>query len=548
MAHSIYFIIVLSALVNVSCILELTPKAESVIKRLMTCRHMPGMSLAIVSGMDNLTAGFGIADLETNRAVDIDTLFCIGSVTKSVSVALLTDLLQDEKLNIRNCDWNIKLKDIWKDFESTDHWRTSEMSLKDILSHRTGLESIELGNFAGYPTSITRKELVRRLKYLKELYPFRDRFHYNNLMYMLAGYVAEVIGNSTWEDLINTRLFRKLGMVSSTAFYDTDIKNLSIPYTFDANTKKYSNVMNVTRVTFHPLDPAGSVLTSARDMVKWLKYKIHNVSQCYLEAVQPVVFRENGDTFIKNLFPDLDYSSKLYAMGWGVGTYRGRIIYTHSGDIYGYSAIQVVLPEMQVALHVNSNGPGGSEGFIAMVRIAYYLIDTVIMNIESSVNETNVCTLPDLIDISADEPDPYQTPKDVPNPHSYTGSYGHPIIGDFYIKYLEETDVLQCSLGINLKGVLYKTGINDTFTLLASPPLNDLYEFKNRALKLRFDDKSPNNGDQYQTLNVTVEWATYTFRRGVSFADFNMASGLLISCKMFCTILTINLFIAHLLF
>ncbi|XP_055958651.1 uncharacterized protein LOC126829609 isoform X1 [Patella vulgata] len=497
---------------------------EEFIKTVMECRKVPGLTLTVVLDKTELSQGYGLSDVKTGRKVDDETLFCIGSLTKSFTTALLADLLVDKTLNIGSCNWDLKLKDILQDFQSADDYRTSEMTLKDILTHRSGLESIDFGIHVGYPT-ITREQLCRKLKHLKELHLFRDQFSYNNLLYMLAGHVAEVIGNDTWEHLIQTRIFDKYNMVSTGVYEDSLMaKNTAIPYIYDSNEDNLYDVQNLTKM--YPADPAGSIFTNSKDMKIWLSHLLSLFDEpsdseyCHHTTFNKVITASDyGDVFQKYKAPELEvkYHACGYALGWFVSNYKGYEIITHNGDIYGYSSLIVLMPSIKFALYGNTNGPGGEEGIIALHQIAYYMLDVFALHETPATNMSTACAHPmafpyNYTDVLVDK-----SGHGILNPERYTGIYGHPIIGELTIVYLKDEDILMCSMGYKFKGYMLK-GNDNMFFISPDGVIKYLYEIRGGQVGLFFDNTTMTKDGLFENVTLQFSISGYEFSRRIRFS------------------------------
>ncbi|WAR28088.1 GIGA6-like protein [Mya arenaria] len=287
------------------------------------CHHVPGMTVGIFKENDKWTQGFGTADLKSGRPVDEDTLFNIGSVTKSFTMALLAILLEENKYDSNA--WTAKLSDILgSEYGFIDDHRTRETTLRDLLSHRTGLASPDNGFMAGFPPSISRADLCKRMRYLPEQIPFRDSFIYNNYMYMLLGHVAEKLGGDTWENLVTSRIFVPLGMKSTKILKkksDVLSSEMAHPYIYKDN-------------SLHPVEPAGAILSSAEDMVRYLQFVLNNVNtttgdklidpKLFGEAFSAVIPTDEMDTVSKPTFPISDVQVG-YGYAWFVSNYDDLI-------------------------------------------------------------------------------------------------------------------------------------------------------------------------------------------------------------------------------
>ena len=176
---------------------------------------VPGVSIAIVEdGKVTLAHGWGVRDIGTNKPVDADTIFFTGSTGKAFTNAALATLVDEGKIK-----WDDKVIDHMPDFRMWDPWVTREMTIRDLLVHRSGLGLGE-GDLLFLPNStLSRKETVRRIRYLKPATSFRSGYAYDNILYMAAGQLIEEVSGETLGAVHPRPCLRPLGMNHST---DTD--------------------------------------------------------------------------------------------------------------------------------------------------------------------------------------------------------------------------------------------------------------------------------------------------------------------------------------
>src|SRR5690606_9568587 len=121
--------------------------------------------------------------LGSAERVDENTMFAIGSSSKAFTALLLATLIDEGRAKwddrvIEHLDW----------FQMFDPYVTREMTLRDLLSHRSGLSR---GDLLWYGSDLTREDIVRRVRWLEPSWSFRSQFGYQNIMYLAAGEVAE---------------------------------------------------------------------------------------------------------------------------------------------------------------------------------------------------------------------------------------------------------------------------------------------------------------------------------------------------------------------
>jgi CubicO group peptidase (beta-lactamase class C family) len=224
---------------------------------------VPGMAIAIVEdGKVALARGFGVRALGASEAADADTIFPTGSTGKAFTVAALAILVDQGKIG-----WDDKVIDRLPGFQMYDPWVTREMTIRDLLVHRSGL-GLGAGDLMFVPrTNLSRAESVRRLRYLKPATSFRSGFAYDNVLYMVAGQLIEAVSGETWERFTAEHVLKPAGMLHSTSddearFANTDRAQPHARMTFglDADGR-------VERITMKPVSPIADFSYDYRDLL-----------------------------------------------------------------------------------------------------------------------------------------------------------------------------------------------------------------------------------------------------------------------------------------
>ncbi len=302
--------------------------AENALQR----HRVPAAAVGLIQdGKVLLAKGYGYRDLQTKAPATSKTLFATGSVTKSFTAAALATLVDEGKLS-----WDRPVREYLPWFRLHDPIATELATVRDMLSHRTGLPRHD---FIRYSTYLSREELVRRVRYLEPNRTFRDVYQYNNLMYITAGYLGGVLAGTTWEDLIASRIFKPLGMTrSNTSTLDTQKSD-------DFAKPHLPSPEGPTEVPFYVYQkfgagPNGAVNSSVEDLLKYL--------QMYLDEGRPVLSRAQAQELLK----PVSVSSPVngYALGWQAGAYRGAWRFEHAGAITGFRAHAILLPDQRTGI------------------------------------------------------------------------------------------------------------------------------------------------------------------------------------------------------
>lgn len=315
---------------------------------------VPGASIAIVRhGSVVYAKGFGVRDIRSNQPVTPDTLFDIGSCTKAFTSAAVAMLVDEGKMQ-----WDGKVADYIPSFHLYDPLADEDVTIRDLLSHRTGVPGSDL-LWAVYPQA-SREELIRRLAYVKPTAGFRAKFQYQNTMYVAAGYAVGQVTHSTWDDFVRARIFQPLGMSDSDTTAEDAQK--SSDYATPHRPNPDGSAKAIPWRNIDNVGPAGSINSSARDMAKWIRFQLGDgrydgkrlISEKNMREmhVPQMVIPPDGE-IPTVFFPDSTQLS--YGLGWFVQQYRGHQLILHAGDIDGFATMVVLIPEIDSGYFVVTN-------------------------------------------------------------------------------------------------------------------------------------------------------------------------------------------------
>jgi CubicO group peptidase (beta-lactamase class C family) len=323
--------------------------------------EVPGFALAIVRNDSVVHArGFGVRELGRSEPVDANTLFAIGSASKAFAAATI-GLLVDEGA----ARWDDRVVDHLPGFRMFDPYVTRELTLRDLLTHRSGLAR---GDFAWYGGAYDRAEVVRRVRHLEPSWSFRSYFGYQNIMYIAAGLVVAERTGASWEDVVKARVLRPLGMTAS----NTSVRELEGQSNVATPHARVGGMQAPVRpIRYRNIDnagPAGSINSSVAEMAQWVRLNINDgvvagrriVSDSVVREMRTpqVVIRKEGAWAM--MAPDAQFLN--YGLGWFLNDYRGHRIVHHGGAIDGMSALVALIPEQRVGLVLLAN-LGGAAAF-----------------------------------------------------------------------------------------------------------------------------------------------------------------------------------------
>jgi CubicO group peptidase (beta-lactamase class C family) len=343
-----------------ACLAAASPPAElqgldTYIQKAMADWKVPGLAIAVVKDDRVIwVRGFGRRNLDEPQAVDADTLFAVGSNTKAFTAAALGTLVESGKLS-----WDDQVADILPSFQMYDPYVTREVTVRDLLSHRSGTCG-EDGVW--YGTDFGSQDIVYRLRFQKPAYSFRSQFCYSNSLYMTVGQIVPELTGSTWADYVHSRFFLPLHMDAT----DTSIAALSkASDVASPHAEIDSKVQPIAWYNAASIDPAGAVNSSVHDMSQWMRMLLADGSYEGKQILSPAIIQEmetpqmliggkDGEAqFLASLNPDSHFYA--YGLGFFMQDYAGNKVVWHSGHIDGMSAGLGMVPSQHLGVVVFSN-------------------------------------------------------------------------------------------------------------------------------------------------------------------------------------------------
>lgn len=316
---------------------------------------IPGMSLAIVKDDKVIyLKGLGVKDFERNIPVTPDTRFAIGSSTKAFTAMLAVMSADEGKLSLDDSP-----KKFLPYFTLRDEEAAAKVTMRDLLSHRSGLNRTDLAMVTGM---LNREELIKVAGMAKPTAKLGEKFQYQNIMYAAAGEAVAKAQNSTWDDLIAKKIFKPLGMNNS----DTRIEDMqkSRDYSFGYD---YNTTTKVTRRlpqrAIPAAAPAGAINSSARDMAQWVRLMLGNGVFNGKRLVSEKGFDELTRKQI-NIAGSIDYG-----LGWFLRQWNGHKVVEHGGNIDGFNAQVAFMPDQKLGFVLLTNVTASSIGATAMTTI-----------------------------------------------------------------------------------------------------------------------------------------------------------------------------------
>ena len=337
---------------------DLLAEFETFIEAEMAFYHIPGAAVAVIQdGHVVYARGFGMRDVETGDPFTTETLFRVGSTTKSMTSLLVAQLVDEGLLT-----WDTPVIDLLPDFAAPTDELTALIRVRDLLGMATGLESESLDSLGW--SAWTVDDLLSAVAGMHVVGEFGAHYFYSNEVYALAGYVAAVAAGreptlDAYDALMHERVFDPVGMASTAITDDVTQLGDNVSRSYSATLSDGIAVPNAVRpASLNVVAPAGAVWSNLDDMARYL---VTQMNGGVTPGGQRLVSAENlaetwqGGVLMGGADPDMGTGEKRYGMGWVSFDWHGEPVLFHDGGWEGYRTYMTFLPGANVGVLVFAN-------------------------------------------------------------------------------------------------------------------------------------------------------------------------------------------------
>lgn len=324
--------------------------------------NVPGAAVGVVlDGKILLSKGYGHRNLVDGLPVTENTLFTIASCSKAFTSLIMGQLMDEKKIALDD-----PVIQYIPEFRLQNSAITSQVTIRDLLAHRTGLARHEA---VWFYCDLTREEILHKIPYLEHACGLREAFHYSNLLYTVAGIIIERVTGQSWEEAVSSRIFSPLGMTGSNATFDEMLASPdhSIPYV-----EAFGTLCPVTHHNLKAINPGGGINTNVVDLLKWVRLHLsygdcrHLISDEALREMHIIQMPIQSKQ-------DKEIITSGYGLGWFLGLYRDIPLIRHSGDTDGFTTEISMLPEKKIGVVVLTNS--STDGKYAASTISNSILD-----------------------------------------------------------------------------------------------------------------------------------------------------------------------------
>jgi len=327
---------------------------DGIAARALAAFDVPGMAIAVVrDGETVLLKGYGLRDVERGLPVTPDTHFRLGSTSKAFTTAALALLVQQGKLG-----WDDRLTAHLPDFRLYDTAATQSFSVRDMLTHRSGLWS-GAGDFMLWPapSGFSQTEVIANLRHFRPVTPFRKRYAYNNALYVTAGELIATVSGKPYQAFVETELMKPLGI----ACFAGEVPDEALADAAEPYVPYQDKPLRVDRNRLAGPSPvmvaAGGITCNGEGMARWMAALLaggkdvispESIAELWTGVTRmPVSSREkerDGTTY------------RYYALGWRIADVNGFETVSHTGTLLGFQSEVMLVPARKLGITVLSNG------------------------------------------------------------------------------------------------------------------------------------------------------------------------------------------------
>lgn len=436
---------------------------------------IPGAAVVIVqNGQIIYMNCLGVKDVVSGAPVTQDTLFFIASCSKAFTSTNIAQLVDQQIMG-----WDdpvVKYYPNTEEFQLYDPTVTGTITIRDLLTHRSGLPS-ECGDLNGMLFNDSFSDILYKFRYVHNNTPFRSTYNYQTLMYALAGECAARANQTVWSDLIKEDLLIPLGMTSTTTTLNDYLNSPD-------HTSTYIRLVNGTLIQYGPNGaeydaPSGNIASSIKEMANWLKFQIADTGM--YNGVQIVSKTNLDETRKGQIFQDIT-NRTMYGLGWNVvlDTTLGESIF-HSGSNGDGGNLVTFYPLRGIGIVILTNENSYGLAFASALGKKFELL------LKGNYNSIDPWPLYEAV--LGPKPNPPTPPiVDPQDLNKYTGVYFNVFYGN--INITTDSNILTCYYGNNSRAHTLNHWNGDVFEDPTIP--GSLYNFTDYS------------GSNYQNLTVNV--------------------------------------------
>lgn len=329
---------------------------DEAIPALLEQHQVPGLSVGLRIGAQTLGLGYGVTSLDNPLAVDGDTVFQVGSISKTFVGSIVARLEKEGLIDI-----DAPVAPILEDFGALD----PRITMRHLLTHRSGIDAqFMIGRASELLADHADDSIQASIAHFADdelMFPPGDHCSYSGPGFMVAAAVVERITRQVWADVLRERVLEPAQMKQTFTTADEVITyRVAAPHDITDGLARVARDEGWQRHWQLPgWDvPGGGVLSTANELM------------CYAEWA----WNHAADDGFFRMLADREVPGHDFAYAWQRDTLRGHEVYGHNGLTIGYSSTLALIPEQKIAFSLLTNSVKGEPLKVAVERL---LLDTL---------------------------------------------------------------------------------------------------------------------------------------------------------------------------
>jgi CubicO group peptidase (beta-lactamase class C family) len=341
----------------------------------MKAFDIPGLALAIVKdGKVVYAKGYGVRRIDAPAPVTTKTLFGIASNTKAFTAAAVGILVDEGKV-----EWDGPVARYLPDFRVADPYVSSQLMVRDLLSHRTGL-GLGQGDLTFFPdTTFSRADVLEAASRLKPVTSLRSAYAYNNLTFVVAGQLVAKVSGQEWDDFIRQRILVPVGMSATATTGGAVPQGAELALPHSRGWRLEGPLRSLVPTVDKTWAGAAGIRSNVEDLSRWMMLhlrqgKLPDGTQVFSAAAQKQMWSMQTPIGIGNPRAGLARATPQfsgYGLGWGLRDYAGHKVVSHGGALTGMVSTVQMMPDQNLGIVVLTN----QEETGAQSAIVYHVFD-----------------------------------------------------------------------------------------------------------------------------------------------------------------------------
>ena len=347
------FILISVSILNSQISNQDLARIDDIVKKAFDVFKPTGLAVAVMKDSSIIYhIAIGFSNAENRKPVNTTSLFNIASCSKAFTALSIGILIDEGKLK-----WTDKVVDYFPGFKLADDYITKEMTIEDLLCHRSGLGTF-YGDLLWYNTSYSDEEVMKRMRNEPITRRFGIEFGYQNIMFMIAGDLVEKVSGLPWSEFIESRILKPLGMLQTRPSSDDLSKDQDIAFGHLNN-----KVLDIYK--FKAVKPAAAIYSNVDELSIWtmllMNDGVYKGQRIISRASLTRIMEPHTILGASNMQKQHGINFYMYGLGWFIYDYNGKKIVEHDGGMPGYISKVTMIPDRKISIIILNNG---NDGFV----------------------------------------------------------------------------------------------------------------------------------------------------------------------------------------